>query len=65
MGGMSGEIKGKSKIDVYIEYQEIIEQWGGTFQTINPDPKYKKFCKRQMVWDLDTGEWVLNYHLHT
>lgn len=62
---MSGKIKGKSKIDVYIEYQGKIEQWGGTFQTINPYPKYKKFCKEQMVWDPETEEWVLYYHLHT
>jgi hypothetical protein len=62
MGGFSGEKRGKSKIEVYLKYQEKFEDWEGSF---DPDPKYKKFCKRQMIWDSDTGEWVLHYYLHT
>lgn len=62
MGGTSGEIRGKSKIDVYLKYQEETEEWDGS---CNPDPNYKKFCKEQMVLDPETEEWVLYYHLHT
>jgi hypothetical protein len=62
MGGMSGYIRGESKIVVYVKYQEEVEGWEGNCY---PDPKYKKFCKEQMVWDPETGKWVLYYHLHT
>lgn len=65
MGGLSGEIKGKSKIEVYLEYKEKTEQWEGLFQEMNPDPSYKKLCKSLMVQDPSTGEWILHYHLHT
>jgi hypothetical protein len=62
MGGMSGKLRGNSKIDVYLQYLKKTEGWDGS---AHPDPKYKKVCKNQMVWDSETGEWVLNYHLHT
>ena len=61
MGGMSGEIKGTSKIEVFLKYTEMIE--GSAFLQHNPDPKYKKECKRLMEWDPEAGEWVLHYHL--
>jgi hypothetical protein len=62
MGGISGEIRGEKKIDVLLKYLEETEEWDGSCY---PDPQYKKFCKSQMVWDSETGEWVLYYHLHT
>jgi len=62
MGGASGEVSGRSKIEAYIKYQEITEGWDGS---MDPDPKYKKFCKSLMELDPETGEWVLYYHLHT
>ena len=65
MGGMHGEIKDASKIQVYLDYLGLIERVRGTFDSRDPDPRYKKECKRQMVWDPDTGEWVLLYRLHT
>jgi len=65
MGGMSGEMRGKSKIEVYLRYVEELEGFGETFQEHDPDPKYKKKCKRLMLWDPTAGEWVLHYHLHT
>ena len=65
MGGQSGETRGKSKIEVYLKYERLIEGVGEIFQSRNPDPKNKKLCKKLMVWDPDTGEWVLYYHLHT
>lgn len=65
MGGTSGEIRGNSKIDVYLEYKELTESWCDTFLSRDPDPQYKKYCKKSMVWDPDTGAWVLYYHLHT
>jgi len=63
MGGAVGEIRGKSKIEVYLKYREIAEN--ENFQTRIPDPKKKKYCKKEMVWDPETEEWVLYYHLHT
>jgi hypothetical protein len=62
MGGSTGKITGKSKIEVYLHYVEKTKEWDGDSM---PDPKYKKYCKRQMNWNPDTGEWVLHYHLHT
>ncbi len=62
MGGTCGQVSGKSKIDVYLQYAEKTEDWVGS---AHPDPKYKKFCKAQMIKDPETGEWVLHYHLHT
>ena len=65
MGGTFGEIRGISKIDVYLKYVEEVESWGDTFGDRHPDQKYKKRCKELMVQDPETGEWVLRYHLHT
>ncbi len=65
MGGMSGEVRERSKIDAYLNYAEQVEGFGDTFQDHAPDPRNKKLCKRLMVQDPDTGEWVLYFHLHT
>lgn len=65
MGGHSGEIRGQSKIKVYLEYKELLSGWDSMFGYRDPDPKNKKYCKKLMVWDPDTGEWVLHYRLHT
>jgi len=63
MGGTSGTVRGKSKIETYVKYAEIAESdmWGERV----PDPHDKKGCKKEMTWDPQTGEWVLHYHLHT
>jgi len=65
MGGLTGEVRGKSKAEAYGAYVEMLKNWGNTFLDYEPDPKYKKKCKSLMEWDPDTGEWVLHYHLHT
>ena len=65
MGGTYGEIRGSSKIQVYLNYLEETERMENTFTSKHPDPKYRKLCKKNMVWDPSTGEWVLYYHLHT
>jgi hypothetical protein len=65
MGGMSGEVRGRSKGGTYANYVKEIEGFGDTFQDHDPDPALKKDCKRQMIQDPDTGEWVLHFHLHT
>ncbi len=65
MGGTHGEVRGRSKIHAYLEYAELVEAYGDTFQDHYPDPRNKKLCKRRMVQDPDTGEWVLSFHLHT
>ena len=65
MGGQSGETRGKSKIEAYLEYERLIEKVGEIFLSQNPNPKNKKLCKKLMMWDPDTEEWVLYYRLHT
>ena len=65
MGGMTGEVRGRSKIEAYLEYAALVEGFGDTFQDRDPDPDYKKLCKREMSQDPSTGEWVLRFHLHT
>ena len=65
MGGMNGEVRGQSKAETYLKYVEEVDGFGDTFQERHPDPKYKKECKRLMVRDSETGEWVLRFHLHT
>ncbi|WP_435102051.1 hypothetical protein [Arhodomonas sp. AD133] len=65
MGGTHGEIRGSSKAEAYQKYVELVDGFGGTFESRYPDPKYKKECKRLMVEDPDTGKWVLRYPLHT
>jgi len=65
MGGLSGQIRGKSKIEVYLKYKEEVERLRGLFEDHRPDPSFKKFCKSLMFQDPSTGEWVLDYHLHT
>jgi len=61
MGGLTDEVRGRSKIETYLKYVERAEG----FEDNNPDPKYKKVCKRQMIQDPDNGDWVLRFHLHT
>ncbi len=62
MGGMSGTVRGASKIETYLKYQEEArdEMWGDRTPPFN-----KKVCYRLMERDPDTGEWVLHYHVHT
>lgn len=65
MGGLTDEVRGRTKIQTYQRYVDVVDGFGDTFQEYNPDPKYKKMCKREMMQDPDTGEWVLHFHLHT
>ena len=65
MGGMTGEVRGQSKIETYLKYVAEVEGFGDMFQEHDPDPRNKKKCKSLMVQDPETGEWVLRYHLHT
>ena len=65
MGGMNGDVRRRSKAETYVAYAEMVEGFGEMFQTHIPDPAHKKECKRRMVQDPDTEEWVLHYHLHT
>jgi hypothetical protein len=65
MGSFRGQIRGISKIDVYLKYVAEIKKWNGTFNSHNPDAKYKKVCKNLMEQDSESGEWILRYHFHT
>ena len=65
MGGFSAAVRGKSKIETYLNYVREVEKWGSTMNSHEPDAKYKKVCKSLMKQDSETGEWVLRYHFHT
>ena len=65
MGGMTDEIRGNSKAEIFQEYKSRTEDHLGYFNDFTPDPFYKKVCKRHMIWDPDAGEWVLRFHAHT
>jgi hypothetical protein len=65
MGGFRDQVRGKSKIEAYLNYVREIERWGDTMNSHEPDAKYKKVCKSLMKQDPETGEWVLRYHFHT
>lgn len=65
MGGTRGEVRGKSKVETYLKYVDLVEGYGDTFPDRIPDPAHKKHCKREMVLDPQTEEWVLYYRLHT
>lgn len=65
MGGYTGEVRGLSKIVTYLKYVEEVEGFGATFQSYDPDPKYKKVCKGRMIQDPLNGEWILYFRLHT
>ena len=62
MGGMSGEARGKSKIETYLEYKRIAESdmWADRDPPLN-----KKICYKKMVQDPEAEEWVLHFHVHT
>jgi len=65
MGGASGEVRGKSKAEVYRKYALLCSDMDGIMDDQIPDAKYKKRCKSLMKQDPETGEWVLPYRLHT
>ena len=62
---MTDDVRGRSKIEAYLKYVEIVEDFSGTFEGHHPNPKNKKRCKELMIQDPTTGEWVLRFHLHT
>jgi hypothetical protein len=62
MGGASGEVSGKTKIETYQRYIEQAEKMEGSW---DPPPRLKKICKSLMEKDADTGEWILRYHWHS
>lgn len=64
MGGRYGEVRGSSKTETYFKYAREIER-SDILPHADPNPRYKKQCKREMVQDPETGKWVLAFHQHT
>jgi len=60
LGSIRGAVRGTSKIDTYLKYLKKCEAWGDL--TRIPDPKCKKYCKKQMEWDAEKKQWILRYH---
>ena len=70
MGGTSGEVGGKTKLETYQKYVEECRSWAGGGENFDdfsqdPNPKHKKVCYKEMVWNPNRKEWDLSYHLHT
>jgi hypothetical protein len=63
MGGMTGEVRGTTKIETYRKYKENSDR--GPDGTWYPDPTHKKQCYREMERDPETREFVLYFHFHT
>jgi hypothetical protein len=61
MGSMNGEVRGKSKIEVYTKYLTKIDGVGQSFLDHTPDAKNKKWCYSLMTQDPETEEWVLAF----
>ena len=65
MGGMGGEIRGKTKLEVYKKFRksinrEAIEERTGLHMDAGNGTKPDLY--RSMKKDAATGEWVLYFH---
>jgi len=65
MGGMGGEVRGKTKIEVYKKFRasvdrKHIEEATGLYMDAGNGTKPELY--RSMRRDPATGEWVLYYH---
>jgi len=65
MGGTGGEIRGKTKLEVYKRFRkrvncEKIEESTGLYMDAGNGTKQDLY--RSMKKDAATGEWVLYYH---
>jgi len=65
MGGMGGEIRGKTKVEVYKKFRarvnrQEIEERTGLYMDAGTGTKPELY--QQMRKDEATGEWVLYYH---
>lgn len=58
MGGYRGEVSGRTKIECYLNYVEECESWPLDH---DPEPKHKKLCKSEMVFDHEKQEWILEF----
>ena len=65
MGGIRGEVRGKTKLGTYKEFRrqvnrKEIEEDTGLYMDAGIGGKQDLY--RMMEKDLETGEWVLHYH---
>ena len=56
MGDLFGRIRGRSKLEVWLKLRDLHRTAGGY---VDPDPKNKKSCKKEMALDAETHEWTL------
>jgi len=55
--GASGELRGKTRIEVYLRYQGLRQDDSWDWH-----PDNKKDTKKAMFRDPQTGEWVLRFY---
>ncbi len=65
MGGMHGEVRGKTKLGTYKEFRrrvnrQEIEDRTGLYMDLGNGGKQELY--RVMKKDMKTGDWVLRYH---
>ncbi len=62
MGGMHGEIYGKTKIEVWKKFEPLRSRDNQPLGLYLETPLTKKEAYRKMTRDPQTGQWVLWYH---
>lgn len=60
MGGMGGEVRGKTKIATWLEYRRMVKRVGLGLAV--DFPRRKRDAYEEMKWDEVAEEWVLRYH---
>ena len=62
MGGMHGDIRGKTKLEVWKKFQPMTARDYSPHGLYLDTAKNKKDAFKSMKRDEKTGEWVLWYH---
>ncbi len=66
MGGMNGEVRGRTKIETWLKFQKERRKIRARFEGLHLRwPSNKREALEQMQKDDTTGEWVLEYNFHT
>ena len=62
MGGMRGYVRGKTKIATWLKFKRKLRRDPEPFGLHLEWPANKHHAYQEMKRDLETGEWVLEYH---
>ena len=66
MGGISNEVRGRTKIEAWLKFQKERKGIRARFEGMHLRwPANKRDAYEQMEKDRATGEWVLKCNFHT